>query len=101
MSYLFYVSSDDLVTDLYQISCMEAAAFLNFQESGVENPEVVWNQLSEGQKTAWIPDESEADAWTYISNMPDWRDNFLWTGWPVMCQMEYKLFANLETNPFM
>ena len=99
MSYLFYVSSDDLVTDLYKISCMEAAAFLNFQESGVENPEVVWNQLSEGQKTAWIPEESEADAWTYISNMPDWRDIFLWTGWPVMCQMEYNYLPTWRPTP--
>ena len=99
MSYLFYISSEDLVSELYQISCMEAAAFLNFQESGVERPEVAWRKLSEGEKTQWIPDEFEGEAWTYIQNMPDWREQFLWTGWPVLCNVEYEYLPTWRPTP--
>eukprot|EP00435_Cladocopium_sp_Y103_P049707 s221_g15.t1 len=101
MSYLFYIACDDLVNGLYKISCMEAAAFLNFQESGVEKPGVAWRKLTEAEKTAWIPDESESqcDAWTYISNMPDWREEFLWTGWPVLCNVEFNYLPKWRPKP--
>ena len=88
MNMLFYLCSQRTERSLYEISCFEAAAFITFAESGAENPCVQWLGLAPDDRKAWFAGPHE-DVAGMIFDMPDYREQILYTGWPVLTGHEF------------
>eukprot|EP00435_Cladocopium_sp_Y103_P015306 s3161_g3.t1 len=98
LSYLFYLASDETARFFYTTSCKEVAAYLNFVDSGDSDPYHHWDELTDDQCSAWIPDEP---AWEFIKGLREWRTDVCWTGWPVLCECEFEYLPTWRPVPAM
>lgn len=78
---------------LCAVASWEIAAYINFAESGVEQPVKSWLHLTQDDRELWlpkVPNGTPNGLGQHLKGMADWAPKILWCGWPMLCEAEFE-----------